>query len=120
MTVVATLGVAENLLVHEPLDFFDFGAVHGGVMSEVETQAAGIHHAAGLLDVRAQHLAQRGVEQVSRGVIAAGGVAQRRGHFGAQHVADAMGAWVTMRWTIRPGTPGKAVSTSATLSPAPR
>ena len=79
---------------------------------------AGFHHAAGLLDVRAQHLAQGGVQQVRRGVIAARGIAQRRGHFGAQHVAHGDGRHAsTMRCTVSPGTPGKAVSTSATFSP---
>ena len=33
-------GVAQDLLVHEPLHFLDFGAVHGGVVGEVEAQAA--------------------------------------------------------------------------------
>ena len=52
---------------------------------------AGLDHAAGLLHVRAEHLAQRGVQQMRGGVVAHGGVAQRRGHVGAQLVADADG-----------------------------
>ena len=44
--------------------------VHGGVMREIEAQARRFHHAARLLDVRAQHLAQRGVQQVRGGMIA--------------------------------------------------
>ena len=91
MTLVSHRGVPQDLLVHQALDFFDLGAVHGGVVREIEAQAAGLHHAARLLDVRAQHLAQRGVQQVRGGVVAPRGVAQRRGHFGAQHVADADG-----------------------------
>ena len=91
MMLVSTWVLLQDLLVHEPLDFLDLGAVHGGVVGEVEAQAAGLDHAAGLLDVRAEHLAQRGVQQVRGGVVAPGGVAQRRGHFGAQHVAHADG-----------------------------
>ncbi len=83
MTSVSTAGVAQNLLVDEPLHFLDLGAVHGGVVGEVEAQPRRLHHAARLLDVRAQHLAQRGVQQVRGGVVAPRGVAQRRGHFGA-------------------------------------
>ena len=60
-------------------------------MREVEAQAARFHHAAGLLDMRAQHLPQRGVQQVRGGVVAARGIAQVRGHFGAQHIAHADG-----------------------------
>ena len=102
------LGVAEDLLVHEPLDFFDFGAVHGGVVGEIEAQAAGLHHAAGLLDVRAQHLAQRGVQQMRGGVIAAWWrrAAARPLRRAARRPRE-MGACVAMRCTVRPGTPGE-------------
>ena len=39
-------------------------------MAEVEAQPVGRHQAARLLDVRAQGLAQRGVQQVGAGVVA--------------------------------------------------
>ena len=43
-------------------------------MLEVEAQAVGGDERAGLLHVRAQHLAQRRVQQVGGRVIAAGGI----------------------------------------------
>ena len=44
-------------------------------MGEVEAQACGIDERTGLLDVGAENLAQRGVEQVGAGVVAADRVA---------------------------------------------
>ena len=46
---------------------------------------------AGLLDVRAEHLAQRGVEQVRAGVVAHGGVADFAVDDGVDRVADGDG-----------------------------
>ncbi len=54
----------------------------GGDVHEVEPQAIGRHERARLLDVRAEHLAQRRMEQVRRGVIAAGRVADLVGDLG--------------------------------------
>jgi hypothetical protein len=68
-------GVAEDLLVDEALDFGDFGGIDRGVVAEIETQARGFDDAAGLLDVRPEDLAERGVQQVRRGVVALGGEA---------------------------------------------
>ena len=82
------LRVAEDLLVDEALDFGDFGGIERGVMSEIEAKARRFDHAAGLLDVRSENLAQRGVEQVRRGVVAHGGAALGHADFGAQFVAD--------------------------------
>ncbi len=62
--------VAQNLLVHQTLHLLDFGTVHRGVVREIEPQPGGLHHAAGLLDVLPEHLAQRGMQQVCGGVIA--------------------------------------------------
>ena len=89
-----------------------------GVMREIEAQPAGLDHAAGLLHVRAQHLAQRGVQQVRRRVIAHRGVAQRRVHSARSIIADC-DRRVAVRCDARsgPGTGGYAVSTSATFSP---
>ena len=56
MHVGVDLGVPQDLLVHQALDLVDLGLVHGGVVREVEAQAPRVHHAARLLDVRAQHL----------------------------------------------------------------
>jgi hypothetical protein len=64
--------VAQDLLADQSLDLLDLGFVEGGVVGEVEAQARRLDDAAGLLDVRAEHLAQRGVEQVGGGVIALG------------------------------------------------
>ena len=49
------------------------GVIHRGVVREIEAQPRRLDHAARLLDVRAQHLAQRGVQQMRGGVIAHGG-----------------------------------------------
>src|SRR5215471_7668932 len=54
--------VSEDLAIHQLLDFLELGAVHGGVVREVEAQTARLHYAARLLDVRAQHLPERGVQ----------------------------------------------------------
>ena len=43
--------VLEDLMIHEPLDFLDFGAVHGGVVREIKTQPVGLDDAAGLFDM---------------------------------------------------------------------
>ena len=49
-------------------------AADGREVHEVEAQPVRRDQRAGLLDVRAEHLAQRRVQQVRRGVIAARGV----------------------------------------------
>ena len=82
--------------------------IHGGVVGEIEAQAARVDDAAGLLDVRAEHLAQRGVQQVGRGVVAHGGVAQIGVDLGdARTSPTRMGACAVTRCTVRPGTRGK-------------
>ena len=57
----------------------EFGGIHRGKVREIEAQPVRRHQRARLLDVRAQNVAQRGVHQVRRRVIAlvvlaAGGV----------------------------------------------
>ncbi len=64
------LGVEENFIVHLLFDVAQFGSVDGGKMREVEAQAAGLDERAGLLDVRAENVAQSCMHQVSRRVIA--------------------------------------------------
>ena len=80
-------GVAKNLFVDEALDFGDFGGIDRGVVAEIETQARGFDYAAGLFDVRSEDLAERGVEEVRRGVVALGGEAFAYGYFGAEFVS---------------------------------
>src|SRR5688500_7956188 len=57
-------------------------------MHEVETQAIRRHERAGLLDMRAKHLAQRRMDQVRRSVIAPCCIAQRAINFGGHEVAN--------------------------------
>ncbi len=68
-------GVAQNLIVHDALDLGDFGRIDGSVMAEIEAQARRLHNATCLLNVRAEYLAKRGVQQMRRRVIALGGEA---------------------------------------------
>ena len=58
------------------LDAAELVGGHRAEVDEVEAQAIGRHERARLLDVRAEHLAQRRVEQVGAGVVAARRVAQ--------------------------------------------
>ena len=60
------------------LDLVDLVARHRREVHEVEAQPIGRDQRARLLDVRAEHLPQRGVQQVGGGVVAAGRVADRR------------------------------------------
>ncbi len=55
-----------------------------GEVREVEAQVAGIDQRARLLHVRAQHIAQRGVQQVRAGMVAHG----RAAHFVVDHGID--------------------------------
>ena len=79
-----------------------------GVMREIEAQAAGLDHAAGLLDVRAEHLAQRGVQQMRGGVIAHGGMRATARSTSARSARRRM-RWAEQRAMLmdgRAGTPG--------------
>ena len=73
-------------------------------MREVEAQPRGLHDAAGLLHMRAEHVAQRGVQQMRRRVIAHRRHAACRGST-TRRMTDrllAIGATVRTRWTFRP------------------
>ena len=90
----------------------------GGVVAEVEAQPVGSHQAAGLLDVRAEHLAQRGVQQVGAGVVAHGAGAPLGVDLGAHHHAALEAAGLTRTWcTCRPGR-GLVVSRTSAAEPS--
>ena len=67
--------VAQRLGVGERLDLGDLLGRDRFVVREVEPQPILVHHRAGLLHVLAEHLAERVVEQVGAGVVAADRVA---------------------------------------------
>ena len=73
--VVAHRRVGDHLLVGEALDLRELLGRDRVVMAEVEAQAIGRDHRTRLLHVRAEHLAQRPVQDVGGGVIAADAVA---------------------------------------------
>ena len=108
--------VGEHLAVGQGLDPFDLLRLHRRVVAEVEPQMVRIHERAGLLHVVAQHLAQRPVEDVGAGVVAADGLA-------AGGVDDReRGSWPavmspsTMRATWR-RSPGSAYVVSTHVGP---
>ncbi len=60
------LGVEQNFVVHLLLDVAQFGGIDRGEVRKIETQARRLDERSGLLHVRAQNVAQRGVHQVRR------------------------------------------------------
>ena len=76
--------VGQRLVVGDPFDLGDLGVGDRVVVAEVEAQPVGSDQRAGLLDVLAQHLAQRVVQHVRAGVVAAdrgaAGDVDRGGH----------------------------------------
>src|SRR5882672_12961725 len=58
-------------------------------MCEVKTQPIGSHERALLLNVRAEHLAQRCVQQVCRGVVKRGGTAPLAVYMSTERIAGA-------------------------------
>ena len=66
--------IAQDLFVDDALDLEQLLASDGADVHEVEAQPVGRNQRARLLDVLAQHLSKRGMEQVSRRVVAAGRV----------------------------------------------
>ena len=70
------LDIFQDLFVHQLLNLGQLFGIGMSVMRKVEAQAIGIDDAAGLLDVRSEHFAERGVQQMRGGVIAHGRVAQ--------------------------------------------
>ena len=81
-------GVGQHLAVDDGLDLLEFLIGHLGKVRKVETQPRGLDQRSGLLHVRAQHLAERGVEQVRSGVVAADGIAALAIDDGVDTVAE--------------------------------
>ena len=77
-TSVWTARIAQDLFVDDALDLEQLLASHGADVHEVEAQPVGRNQRARLLDVLAEHLSKRGMEQVSRCVVAAGRVRGER------------------------------------------
>ena len=105
ITSVRTSSFARICFVDQPLDLLQLLAVDRGVVREVEAQTRGLDDAAGLLHMRAEDLAQRGVQQVRRRVIAH----RRHALFSVDDGLDdgvpaAIGATVRTRCTFRPFT----------------
>ena len=83
--------VAQHFLVGEVFDVLQLLVVERGEVREVEAQVAGIDQRARLLHMRAQHIAQRGVEQVRAGMVAHGRAADFVVDHGVDFVADVDG-----------------------------
>ena len=62
--------IVANFVVHLLLDVGELAGIDGGEVREIEAQAVGRDERAGLLHVRAENVAQRGVHQVRGGVVA--------------------------------------------------
>ncbi|MNX80834.1 hypothetical protein D3C86_1125030 [compost metagenome] len=81
--------------VHLVLDAGDLLVRQRGVVAEVEAHALGVDHLALLGDVRAEHVLQRGVQQVGGRVVGAGGRTRadldRGGHGRADRQGRALG-----------------------------
>ena len=70
--------VGLHLLVDQLLDLLDLAVLDRAAVGEVEAQMVGRHQRAGLGHVRAEHPAQRRVQQVRAGVVLAQALAPRR------------------------------------------
>ena len=81
--------VAVDLRVDDPLDAVDLLARHRLKVHEVEAQPIGRDQRSRLLHVRAEHLAQRRVQQMRRRVVAPRRIANLGVDFGGDDVADA-------------------------------
>ena len=68
--VRADFEVFADFFVHLLLDVGEFAGIDGGEVREIEAQMIGRDERAGLLHVRAENVAQRGVHQVRGGVVA--------------------------------------------------
>ncbi len=77
--------------VHLVLDAGQFVFGHGGVVAEVEAHALGVDHLALLGDMGAEHVLQRGVQQVGGRVVGAGGRARAGLDRGRHGRADRQG-----------------------------
>ncbi len=67
--------VAQNFLIGEVLDVLQLLVLDAGKVRKIKAQAARIDQRSGLLDVGAEHAAQRRMQQVRAGVMAHGGPA---------------------------------------------
>ncbi len=83
--------VAQHFFVGEVFDVLQLFVVDAGEVREVEAQVAGIDQRARLLHMRAQHVAQRRMQQVRAGVVAHGRVADLGVDHGVDLVADVDG-----------------------------
>lgn len=83
------LGVATDFGVDDILQGLQLFRLDRLEVAEVETQALAVHQRALLLYVVAQYLAQRGMQQVGRGVVERGGLAYRGVDLGLDRAADA-------------------------------
>ena len=79
--------VSAHLLVHDLLDLEHLLVRDRRRVDEIESQPVGRDERACLLHVRAEHLSQRGVEQVCRCVVSARCIASRCVDFGGDDVA---------------------------------
>ena len=125
--VVADRLVGQDLVVGQVLDLDQLVGRHRLVVAEVEAQPVGGDQRALLLDVLAQHLAQRPVQQVGGGVVAADGVAALDVDGGGDQLAgldlalDARGpvavqARAARRWCRAP-RPDRSRSSMVPVSP---
>ena len=80
--------VAQHLAVGQVFDVLQLLVADRGKVREVEAQVAGIDQRARLLHMLAQHLAQRGMQQVRAGMVAHGGAADFVVDHGVDLVAD--------------------------------
>ena len=83
--------VAQHFAVGEVFDVLQFFVAERGEVGEVETQVRGIDQRSGLLHVRAENFAQRGMKKMRAGVIAHGGAADFVVDDGIELVADVNG-----------------------------
>src|SRR5262249_3896669 len=71
-------GVGLHLLIHQIFDAADLAVVHLAAVREVEPQVMGSDQRSGLGHVRAEYLAQGGVEKMRAGVVLSQALAARR------------------------------------------
>ena len=105
MMSVRTSRFCADFFVYLLLDFGELAGIDGGEVRKVEAQMIGRDERAGLLHVRAEDVAQRGVHQVRRRVVAHVAL---RGAAGSATVATRSptrrSSLATMRCAIRPLT----------------
>ena len=80
--------IGQNLSVHTRFDLAYLRVGDGRVVRKVKTRAIGIHQAAFLLHMRAQHVAQREVHQVRGAVVAHGRGANKGVDLGGDGIAN--------------------------------